>query len=72
MSKVEPDQTDFQPEYEPGHPSADAKGYVKLPNVELAGRGAGHARGAAGLRGQPQRHRDGAHHGDAHLDLLKK
>ena len=33
MSKVEPDQTEFRTEYEPGHPSADAKGYVKLPNV---------------------------------------
>lgn len=33
MSKVMPDQTEFRQEYEPGHPSADAKGYVKLPNV---------------------------------------
>ena len=33
MSKVEPDQTDFRQEYSPGHPSADDKGYVKLPNV---------------------------------------
>jgi flagellar basal-body rod protein FlgC len=33
MSRVEPDQTDFRTEYEPGHPSADANGYVKLPNV---------------------------------------
>jgi len=33
MTKVEPDQTDFKTTYEPGHPSADAKGYVKLPNV---------------------------------------
>lgn len=33
MSKVEPDQSEFRQEYEPGHPSADAKGYVKLPNV---------------------------------------
>lgn len=33
MSKVEPDQTEFRQEYDPGHPSADAKGYVKLPNV---------------------------------------
>ena len=34
MAKVEPDQSDFKTEYEPGHPSADAKGYVKLPNVD--------------------------------------
>src|SRR5215470_5395262 len=33
MSKVEPDATEFRQEYDPGHPSADAKGYVKLPNV---------------------------------------
>ena len=33
MSKVNMDQTEFRQEYEPGHPSADAKGYVKLPNV---------------------------------------
>ena len=33
MAKVEADQTEFRQEYEPGHPSADAKGYVKLPNV---------------------------------------
>ena len=33
MTKVEPDQSPFRQEYEPGNPSADAKGYVKLPNV---------------------------------------
>lgn len=33
MSKVEPDQTQFREEYEPGNPSADSRGYVKLPNV---------------------------------------
>jgi flagellar basal-body rod protein FlgC len=33
MSKVEPDSTEFREQYDPGHPSADAKGYVKLPNV---------------------------------------
>jgi flagellar basal-body rod protein FlgC len=29
-----PDQTPFKTEYKPGDPSADAKGYVKLPNVD--------------------------------------
>ena len=29
-----PDQTPFKVEYEPGHPSADDKGYVKMPNVD--------------------------------------
>ncbi|MBX3483275.1 flagellar basal body rod protein FlgC [Phenylobacterium sp.] len=33
MSKVAPDRSDFRQEYDPGHPSADARGYVKLPNV---------------------------------------
>lgn len=33
MSKVEPDQSEFKIDYEPGHPSADDKGYVKTPNV---------------------------------------
>lgn len=34
MSRVAQDQTPFKTEYRPGHPSADAKGYVKLPNVD--------------------------------------
>ncbi|MFN3523238.1 MAG: flagellar basal body rod protein FlgC [Phenylobacterium sp.] len=34
MAKVEADQSDFKVDYEPGHPSADAQGYVKLPNVD--------------------------------------
>jgi flagellar basal-body rod protein FlgC len=34
MSRVVPDQSDFTIEYAPGHPGADAKGYVKLPNVD--------------------------------------
>lgn len=34
MSRVEGDQKPFRSEYEPGNPSADAAGYVKLPNVD--------------------------------------
>jgi flagellar basal-body rod protein FlgC len=34
MSKVEPDRKDFRSVYDPSHPSADANGYVKLPNVD--------------------------------------
>ena len=34
MSRVLPDNSDFKSEYDPGHPSADAKGYVKTPNVD--------------------------------------
>jgi flagellar basal-body rod protein FlgC len=33
VSKVGEDQSDFRMKYEPGNPAADAKGYVKLPNV---------------------------------------
>jgi flagellar basal-body rod protein FlgC len=29
------DQTPFRTEYDPGHPAADAAGYVKRPNVEM-------------------------------------
>jgi len=34
MSRVEQDRRDFKMEYEPGHPAADARGYVKMPNVD--------------------------------------
>jgi flagellar basal-body rod protein FlgC len=34
MTSVRPDETPFKTEYSPGNPAADAKGYVKLPNVE--------------------------------------
>jgi flagellar basal-body rod protein FlgC len=27
------DQTDFRMQYDPGHPDADAQGYVRMPNV---------------------------------------
>ncbi len=33
LGRVKPDQTDFRQKYEPGHPSADANGNVKYPNV---------------------------------------
>src|ERR1700749_1862486 len=33
LSRVVADETQFGSEYAPGHPAADAKGYVKLPNV---------------------------------------
>ena len=34
LGRVERDKTDFKSRYEPGHPAADANGYVKYPNVE--------------------------------------
>jgi flagellar basal-body rod protein FlgC len=34
MTRIAQDQTPFRSQFEPGHPSADAKGYVKLPNVD--------------------------------------
>ncbi len=33
MTKVTPDRSDFSLRYEPGHPAADEKGYVKYSNV---------------------------------------
>ena len=33
VSKVGLDPSDFRMKYDPGNPAADAKGYVKLPNV---------------------------------------
>jgi flagellar basal-body rod protein FlgC len=34
MSRVEQDQTPFRQQYQPGNPAADAKGYVKMPNID--------------------------------------
>ena len=34
MSSVASDQTPFKSQFQPGAPSADAKGYVKMPNVD--------------------------------------
>ena len=34
ISRVVTDQSDFRTEYAPGQPGADAKGYVKMPNVD--------------------------------------
>lgn len=31
--RIKMDQGDFKKRYEPGHPAADNKGYVKMPNV---------------------------------------
>lgn len=33
MAGVKPDPAEFSKEYDPGHPAADAHGYVLLPNV---------------------------------------
>ena len=34
MSRVTPDNSDFRSSYSPGHPGANAQGYVSLPNVD--------------------------------------
>ena len=34
MATVRQDTTPFKTEYNPGHPAADAKGYVRMPNVD--------------------------------------
>ena len=33
MGRTRTDRSDFRTTYEPGHPAADANGYVKYPNV---------------------------------------
>lgn len=34
ITKIVEDETPFKLKYEPGHPDADADGYVKMPNVD--------------------------------------
>ena len=34
MIRTTPDQTPFRQNYSPGHPGANAAGYVRLPNVD--------------------------------------
>jgi flagellar basal-body rod protein FlgC len=36
VPRVEDDETPFRSVYEPGHPDADADGYVLYPNVNLS------------------------------------
>lgn len=33
VKRIRPDMSDFRMEYNPSHPAADEKGYVKKPNV---------------------------------------
>lgn len=35
ISDISRDSAPFHTEYMPGHPAADSKGYVKLPNVDM-------------------------------------
>ena len=35
MTQIVEDQSDLKPVYNPGHPDADANGYVMMPNVDL-------------------------------------
>lgn len=34
VARIDEDQSPFKLKYDPGHPDADAQGYVKLPNVD--------------------------------------
>jgi flagellar basal-body rod protein FlgC len=34
LARVQADNNPFKTQYDPGNPSADAQGYVKLPNVD--------------------------------------
>jgi flagellar basal-body rod protein FlgC len=36
VDAIKSDQTPFQKRYEPGHPDADADGYVLYPNIDLS------------------------------------
>jgi len=33
LGRIQQDRSDFQMRFEPGHPAADANGYVRYPNV---------------------------------------
>ena len=33
VDKIQPDKSDFVMKYDPGHPAANAQGYVAMPNV---------------------------------------
>ncbi len=33
LGRIERDRSSYQTRYEPGHPAADERGYVKMPNV---------------------------------------
>ncbi len=59
-------QVRFQLKYEPGHPSADASGNVKYPNVNSLVEMTDYARGAAFIRGQYQRDQCDAPDAPAH------
>ncbi len=36
VQNIELDQSPFRKQYQPGHPDADAQGYVQYPNVDVA------------------------------------
>lgn len=35
VDKIIPDESEFELRYDPSHPAADSKGYVKVPNVNV-------------------------------------
>ncbi|NDK98296.1 flagellar basal body rod protein FlgC [Photorhabdus bodei] len=37
VSEIVDDPTPFRLEYQPGHPLADERGYVRMPNVDMVG-----------------------------------
>jgi flagellar basal-body rod protein FlgC len=36
VSEIVPDMSPFKTVYDPGHPDADANGYVLMPNIDVA------------------------------------
>ena len=60
------DPTPLKRVYDPGHPDADAQGYVSMPNVDTVDRDGRPDHGAARLRGE--RHRDAVGQADVLQD----
>ncbi len=36
VDRVEPDPSDFPEVFDPGHPDANERGFVRMPNVQMA------------------------------------
>ena len=60
VSGIDRHQAPFRIEHNPGHPAADAKGFVKLPNVDMLVEVADMREANRSYRGQPAGHAAGA------------
>ena len=66
LGKTRTDNSEFRIKYEPGHPAADKNGNVQISQRQSASGNERHARCAAFLRSQYQRHQRDAPHAPAH------